>query len=65
MLVPLKVWAEKNGLAHSTARLKAGREMIPAKKMGRDWFIADNAPNIDHRCNGLSKRWKGEKDGKL
>ena len=33
MLVPLKVWAEKNGLAHSTARLKAGREMIPAKKI--------------------------------
>ena len=65
MLVPLKVWAEKNGLAHSTARLKAGREMIPAKKMGRDWFIEDNAPNIDHRCNALSKRWKGENNGKL
>lgn len=65
MLVPLKEWAKKNGLTPNSARIKAGRGMIPAKKMGRDWLIEHDAENVDHRCNGLSKRWKGEKNGKL
>ena len=55
MLVHLKEWAYKNGLTHGSARVKALRGMIPAKKMGRDWFIEDDAPNIDHRRKEFKK----------
>lgn len=62
MLVPLKEWAAKHGLTHGGARVKANRGMIPAKKIGRDWLIEEDAENVDHRTNGLSKRWKGEEE---
>ena len=52
MLIPLKEWAAKNGLAPNSARAKAKRGMIPATKIGYDWFIEPDAENVDHRRKG-------------
>lgn len=48
-LIPLSNWADLNGIANSTARQRAARGTIPAVKVGRDWFIDENAKNIDTR----------------
>lgn len=50
MLIPLKEWAERHGVAPVSARQKAARGNLPtAIKMGRDWFIEENVPNTDNR----------------
>ena len=49
-LIPLKEWAERNGISHATARQKAGRGgFLTARKVGRDWMISAAEPNTDHR----------------
>lgn len=59
MLIPIAQWAEKVGIAPVTARQKAVRGTIPAKKMGRDWFIEADIPNTDSRIkSGDFKNWR-------
>lgn len=49
-MIPLKDWAERNGISPATARQKAGRGgFITARKVGRDWVISAAEPNTDHR----------------
>lgn len=49
MLITLKEWAERVGIDPATARQKAIRGAIPARKFGRDWVIEEDTPNTDHR----------------
>lgn len=59
MLIPLKQWAEREGITPATARQKAARGAIPAKKMGRDWFIDDSISNSDKRVkSGKYVDWR-------
>lgn len=48
-MITLKQWAEREGLAPATARQKVLRGMLPAVKIGRDWFIDEDVPNTDGR----------------
>lgn len=57
-LISLADWARKNGIDPSNARQKVLRGNLPAQKIGRDWLIDEDTPNIDHRKAGLSKRWE-------
>ena len=48
--ITLKEWAEKNGIAHATARQRAIRGAFKtAKKIGNLWIIDKDEPLIDHR----------------
>lgn len=59
VLIPLKQWAEREGITPATARQKAARGAIPAKKMGRDWFIDDSISNSDKRVkSGKYVDWR-------
>ena len=49
MLIPLKQWAEREGINPATARQKAIRGAIPVEKIGRDWYIDDSVRNPDGR----------------
>ena len=62
-MIPLKQYAEKLGKDPVVARQRAGRGAFKtAKKIGRDWFIDENEPWIDHREKSLSKRWTQKAD---
>lgn len=60
MKIPLKKWAEKNGLNPASARQKALRgKFKTAEKIGRDWFIDEDEPNTDNRIkSGQYKNWR-------
>lgn len=48
--ISLVEWAKKNGISDATARQKASKGLLPtAKKIGRNWVICGDAPNIDNR----------------
>ena len=58
-MIPLKQWALNVGIDPSTARHKAARGTVPAVKMGRDWFIEEDTPNIDNRIkDGKFINWR-------
>ena len=48
-LIPLKQWAERQGINPATARQKYMRGKLPAQKIGRDLFIEEDTPNTDNR----------------
>lgn len=60
-LIPLKDWAIKNGIKPDTARQKALRGKLPAKKVGREWLIEEDVINIDNRITSNkyanNKQW--------
>lgn len=57
-LISLGEWADKQGIARATARQKAIRGSLKtAKKIGRNWVIEEDEPNIDNRRQGKSRRW--------
>ena len=59
-LIPLKDWAEQNGLSPATARQKAGRGALKtARKVGRDWMISRYERNVDHRYKDSVPRLDG------
>lgn len=52
-------WAKREGISPDNARQKANRGTIPAKKIGRDWFINDSYKNKDARVkSGKYKNWR-------
>lgn len=59
-LVTLKRWAEEHGISPATARQNAGRgKYETAQKLGRDWFIDKDEPNIDRRVkSGKYINWR-------
>lgn len=59
-LIPLKEWARLNGISPATARQKAGRGALKtARKVGRDWMIHKNEPNLDHRYRSIFPALEG------
>lgn len=63
MLISLKEYALKHGVAQVTVRQKAERGSLPAVKIGRMWAIEENTPYIDMRVKSgkyINKR-KSEK----
>lgn len=49
-LISLGEWAKSKGISPDTARQNALRgKYDTAKKIGRNWVIEKNEPNIDHR----------------
>lgn len=48
-LIPLTEYADLHGVDQSSVRRKILRGNLPAKKMGRNWFIDKNQPYTDHR----------------
>ena len=55
-LIPLKEWAERNGISPATARQKAGRGAFrTARKIGRDWMIWAAEANPDHRTRAVEE----------
>lgn len=60
-LIPIGEYAEKHGVTDSTMRQRISRGMHPeAIKIGRNWLIQEDAPFVDNRRDGKSKRWKTE-----
>lgn len=58
-LIPLKQWAERQGINPATARQKYLRGKLPAQKIGRDLFIEEDTPNIDNRIKrGEYRDWR-------
>ena len=58
MLITCKEYAEKVGLSPTSVRHKCMRGGFKtARKIGRDWLIDEDEPNIDHRVrDGSYKR---------
>ena len=49
-LITIKEYADRNGLTHDNVRHKCQRGAYKsAVKMGRDWLISEDEPDIDHR----------------
>ena len=42
-IIPLSLWAEKNGIKPSVAANKAKRQTIPAFRMSEKWMIEEAA----------------------
>lgn len=54
--IPLKDWAEREGITDSRARQKAlSGQLETAKKIGRQWFIDEDEKNIDNRFKDVEK----------
>lgn len=62
-MITLKEYAERLGKEKTSIRQKALRGgFITAKKIGRDWFIDENEPFIDHRVtSGQYVNWRKKK----
>lgn len=62
MLISLTKWAKRVGIDSSVARRKAYKKLIPAQKIGREWLIEENTPNIDNRIkSGKYINWRKQK----
>ena len=58
-LIPIKEYAEKNGIDPATVRQRILRGAMPgAVKLANSWFVPRNLPLIDNRRGERSKRWK-------
>ena len=58
-LIPIKDYAERNGVDASTIRHRIMRGVMPgAVMMAGSWFVPRDLPLIDNRRAGRSKRWK-------
>lgn len=64
MLITIKEYAEKNGLSHGNVRHKCQRGSYKtAQKIGRDWLIDENEPDVDRRVkSGEYKGWRDRKE---
>lgn len=49
VLKPLGEWAKEHGISPVTARKKAQRGTLSAFKIGRNYVIDENVPNVDKR----------------
>lgn len=60
MLVTIKQYAERNGLNSENVRHKCQRGSYrTAQKLGRDWLIDDQEPDVDRRVkSGTYKDWR-------
>ena len=60
MLITAKEYAARNGLRHDNVRHKCQRGSYKtAQKIGRDWLIDDQEPDIDRRVKtGTYKDWR-------
>ena len=65
-LIPLKDWAELNGILPESARQKATYGGFKtAIKIGRQWFIDKDEPNTDNRIkSGKYIGWRNKNDSK-
>lgn len=49
-LISIKEYAERNGMQHDNVRHKCQRGSYKtAQKIGRDWLIDENEPDLDRR----------------
>lgn len=56
MIITLKDWAIRHGIAPATARQKALRGGFKtAEKVGRDWLIDEDEPHVDLRKERYKK----------
>ena len=64
MLIPLTQYAEKHGIALTTARQRAQRGSFASSvKMGRDWMIDSDEPLVDRRIkSGKYRGWRNKSD---
>lgn len=64
MLITIKEYADRNGLNHSNVRHKCQRgSYASAVKMGRDWLIDEDEPDVDRRVkSGAFKNWRDRKE---
>ena len=62
MLITIKEYAERYGLNHGNVRHKCQRGSYKtAQKIGRDWLIDENEPDVDRRVrSGAYKNWRAE-----
>ena len=61
MLVTCKQYAEKVGLSPISIRHKCMRGGFKtAVKIGRDWLIDEDEPNVDHRRRNENAKRTGE-----
>ena len=58
-LIPIKEYAEMNGVDASTIRHRIMRGAMPgAVMLAGSWFVPRDLPLTDNRKGGRSKRWK-------
>lgn len=61
--ISLSEWAKRHNISLSTAREKASKGTLPAEKIGRNWVIDEDVPNIDHRIkSGKYINWRKKND---
>ena len=61
-LIPIKDYAEMNGVDASTIRHRIMRGVMPgAVMLAGSWFVPRDMPLTDNRRGGRSKRWKEDK----
>ena len=62
-LIPIKEYAEKNGIDPATVRQRILRGAMPgAVKFANSWFVPRDLTLIDNRMGGRSKRWKDNQE---
>ena len=58
-LIPIKEYAEKNGIDPATVRQRILRGVMPGVvKLANSWFVPRDLTLTDNRRDGRSKRWK-------
>lgn len=58
-LIPIKEYAEKNGIDPATVRQRILRGAMPgAVKLANSWFVPRDLPLTDNRRGVRPKRWK-------
>ena len=64
MLITIKEYADRNGLSHANVRHKCQRGSYKtAQKIGRDWLIDENEPDVDRRVKtGEYRKWRDRKE---
>ena len=61
MIITIKQYAERNGLNYDNVRHKCQRGSFKtAQKIGRDWLIDSEEPNIDRRTRECRREKRGE-----
>ena len=60
MLITIKEYADRNGLNHGSVRHKCQRGSYKtAQKIGRDWLIDEDEPDVDRRVKtGEYRDWR-------
>ena len=65
-MISIKEYAERNGMKHDNVRHKCQRGSYKtAVKLGRDWLIDENEPDVDRRVkSGAYRRGRDEEESK-